>query len=68
MLGNVLTVLSDLFNGAPAPLDLAFINDRLAGLLDDLRAQLPNFGSVEVPPPTMAEGDVLGADRAGDRP
>jgi hypothetical protein len=59
VLGNVLTVLSDLFNGAPAPLDLNLINDRLATLLNDLRTQLPNFNSVEVPPPTLAEGDVL---------
>src|SRR4029079_6856483 len=59
VLGNVLTVLSDVFNDAPAPLDLNLINDRLAGLLDDLRAQLPNFSSVEVPPPALADGDVL---------
>ncbi len=59
ILGNVLTALSDLFNDPPAQLDLAFLNDRLAGLLAGLRAQLPNFSSAEVPNPVLEEGDVL---------
>jgi hypothetical protein len=59
ILGNVLTALSDLFNNPTDQLDLAFINDRLAGLLADLRAQLPNFSSAEVPNPVLEEGDVL---------
>ena len=60
VLGNAVTALSDLFNPPiPDELDLAFINDRLEDLLDDLNSQIPDIGSANTPDPMLEDGEIL---------
>ena len=60
VLGNAVTALSDLFNPPiPDELDLAFINERLTELLDDLNAQIPDIGSADTPDPVLEDGEIL---------
>lgn len=60
VLGNALTALTDLLNPPlPDELDLTFLNQRLDELLQDLNEQIPGIAPAPLPPPTLADGQVL---------
>src|SRR6185436_20186877 len=59
ILGNVVTELAHLFDNPPATLTVDEVNARLAQLLADLNAQLPNIPPAVSPPVTLEDGQFL---------
>ncbi|HSV16127.1 MAG TPA: VCBS repeat-containing protein, partial [Tepidisphaeraceae bacterium] len=60
VLGNALTVLSNLFNPPlPSSLDIDFINQKLADTLDQLNLQLGSIPAADVPAIQPNPGDIL---------
>lgn len=59
ILGNVVTSLAHLFDNPPPELTVDEVNARLAQLLADLNAQIPNIPPAETRPVTLEDGQFL---------
>ena len=59
VLGNVVASLAHLFDNPPPELTVDEVNNRLAQLLTDLNAQIPNIPPAETTPVTLEENQFL---------
>lgn len=60
VLGNVVTALANLFNPPlPDQLDIDFLNERLAVLLEQLNAQIPGIAPAPLPTVQLDDGQFL---------